>query len=83
MNAAAQAFTILTEFKFDVGHAVASSDTLTNAVDKISGSAERAQFAIARMSLSFAGSLFGGGGLVGGLIMASKVSDDFANGQIS
>ncbi len=83
MSIPVQAFTVLTEFKFDVGHAVASSDAVEGAVNKISTAAENAQFAIARMSMSFVGSLFGGGGLVGGLMMASKVADDFANSQIS
>jgi len=78
-----QAFTVLTEFKFDVGAAIANSSAVEGAVNKISTAAENVQFALARMSLSFAGSFLGGGGVLGALALASKVSDDFANSQIS
>lgn len=83
MSIPGQAFTILTEFKFDVGHAIADSEALSGAVGKIANSAQDAQFAIARMSMSFAGSLFGGGGVLAALSEASKASDSFANSQIS
>jgi hypothetical protein len=82
MPIAAQAFTVLTEFKFDVGAAITNSEAVAGAVDKISSSAANAQFALARMSLGFAGGLFGGS-FLGMLATASRVSDDFANAQIA
>lgn len=83
MSIPGQAFTVLTEFKFDIGHAIADSEALSGAVGKIATAAEGAQFAIARMSLSFAGSLFGGGGMLAAFTEASKAADGFANSQIS
>lgn len=77
-----QAFTVLTEFKFDIGAAIAQSEAVAGAVGKISDAATNAQFALARMSLGFAGGLFGGS-FIGALITASKVSDSFTNSQIS
>lgn len=78
-----QAFTVLTEFKFDIGHALVNTDAVATNVEKISQAANNAQFALARLSLSFAGGLLGGGGMLGALLTASKVSDDFVNAQIS
>lgn len=77
-----QAFTVLTEFKFDVGHAIVNSEAVAGSVGKISKAAEHAQFALARLSLSFASGLWGGS-FLGALVTASKVSDDFVNSQIT
>lgn len=76
-----QAFTVLTEFKFDIGSAITDAEAVSGAVGKISNAATQAQFALARMSLGFAGGMFGGG-FIGALITASKVSDTFKNSQI-
>jgi len=80
---ALSAFTVLTEFKFDIGAAVVNSEAVAGSVDKISTAANNAQFALARMSMSFMGSFLGGGGILSALALASKVSDDFTNSQIS
>lgn len=82
MPVAAHAFTVITEFKFDIGAAIVNTEAVAGAVDKVSAAANNAQFALARMSASFAGNMFGGG-FLGMLAMASKVSDNFANSQIA
>lgn len=73
--AAPQVFRILSEFKFEVGGAIASAANLEGAVGKISEAAQDVQFQIAKVGFGFASSL----GLVGGgaLGLLSNVISSF------
>lgn len=77
-----KAFTVLTEFKFEVGAALVNTNAVASNVEKISAAATGAQFALARLSTSFVGGLFGGS-FLGAMVTASRVADDFANAQIA
>jgi hypothetical protein len=83
--AASQVFNVLTEFRFDAGHAIASSGALTNAVDKISSAAEGAMFQMQRMSIGIVSNFLSGpgGGVLGVLGTAVKVSEDYLKIQVA
>ena len=83
--AGAQVFNVLTEFKFDAGHAIATSGALTNAVDKISNAAEGAMFQMQRMSIGIVSSFLSGpgGGVLGVLGTAIKASEDYLKVQVA
>jgi len=64
--AAAQAFKVLTTFKFEVGSAIASSSALGSSLDNVSNQAKNLQFQLARVGIGFASQLgLAGGGLLG------------------
>lgn len=64
--AAAQAFKVLTTFKFEVGSAIASSSALGSSLDNVSNQAKNLQFQLARVGIGFASELgLAGGGLLG------------------
>lgn len=83
--AGAQVFNVLTEFKFDAGHAIATSGALTNAVDKISSAAEGAMFQMQRMSIGIVSSFLSGagGGVLGVMGTAIKASEDYLKIQVA
>lgn len=85
MAAGAQVFNVLTEFKFDAGSAIATSGALTNAVDKISSAAEGAMFQMQRMSIGLVSNFLSGagGGVLGVLGTAIKVSEDYLKVQVA
>lgn len=80
-----QVFNVLTEFKFDAGHAIATSGALTNAVDKISNAAEGAMFQMQRMSIGLVSSFLSGagGGVLGVLATAVSASEDYLKIQVA
>jgi hypothetical protein len=51
----ADAFKVLTEFRFDVGNAVLNSETLRGSVDKLANSADQAQVAFQSLSAGLLG----------------------------
>lgn len=80
-----QVFTVLTEFKFEVGEAVLQTNALTGATDKLSMSAQNAMASMQYASASIVQSFIGGpgGGILGVLYTAISSADKFANSQIS
>ena len=82
--AASQVFNVLTEFRFDIAHAVAGSKTLQSEVGKVSAAADQAHFAIQRIGMGLVAQTgLGSGGLVGGLYAAVKAADKFEQTQRS
>jgi hypothetical protein len=83
--AAPQVFKVLTEFRFEVGSAVAKSEQLAGAVDKVSNAADQALISFQRMSIGMvAGYLSGpGGGVLGILGTAIKSSEQFLKAQVA
>lgn len=74
---------IVTEFRFDIAHAVAGSQTLQHEVGKISDAASNALYSIQRIGLGVVAQMgFGTGGVLGALYAAIKASDKFAQSQI-
>ena len=74
---AAQAFKVLTEFKFEVGSALIGASSLEQGVNKVSDAAKGLQFQLARVGIGFGAQL----GLVGGgaLGLASNLIKQFNN----
>jgi hypothetical protein len=82
MPTADQVYRVVTEFRFDVGHAVASSETLQGAVGNLSQAADEALFSFQRLSLGLITSMgLGSGSLLGILGSAIKSSDKFSQSQ--
>lgn len=80
---ASQVFNVLTEFRFDIAHAVAGSKTLQSEVGKISSAADQAHFAIQRISAGLVAQTgLGTGGILGFLYKAVQISDKFYNAQL-
>lgn len=78
----AQVFNVLTEFRFDIAQAVASSGTLQNEVGKISTAADNAHYALQRIGVGLVAQMgLGTGGVLGSLYAALKASDKFAMSQ--
>jgi hypothetical protein len=79
-----QGFKVLTEFRFDIASAVASSQTLQSEVGKISSAADQAHFALKRVGIGLAYQMgLGQGGFLGMIYTALKASDKFAASQRS
>lgn len=79
---APQAFQVLTEFRFDIGHAVANSSALQSAVGGISSAANDALFSLERLGIGAAASLgLGAGSLLGVLGVAITSADKFGMSQ--
>lgn len=77
-------FNVLTEFRFDIAHAVAGSKTLQTEVGKISAAADQAHFALQRVGMGIiAQTGLGTGGLAGALYAAVKAADKFEASQRS
>lgn len=74
-------FQIATEFRFDIGSAVANSSTLQNAVEGISGAAREAQIDFQNLGMSIIANMTGASSLMGLLGAALKASDQFAQSQ--
>lgn len=88
MAGAQKVFEVITEFRFEVGGAVASSRQLQGEVQKISSFADRAldrMGALGTSMLSVAGVRFGGpiAGMVGIANTAVNASEKFRNAQLS
>jgi hypothetical protein len=81
--AVSQVFNVLTEFRFDIAHAVAGSKTLQSEVGKISSAADDAHFAIKRIGMGLVAQTgLGTGGLIGFLYKAVQISDKFYQAQL-
>jgi len=80
-----QAFTVLSEFKFDIGGALLSTDALKGAVNGVSGAVDNALVSFQRMSLGLVAQFMTGpgGGILGLLGAAISSSDQFAQSQIN
>jgi hypothetical protein len=83
MTIAQTAFTVVSEFRFDVAKAVIGAEQLQGAVDELSKSAEAAVANIASVGMSFVSSFSGAkGGIMGLLYNAISASDKFKSSQI-
>lgn len=79
-----QVFTVLTEFQFEAGAALATSDKLTTAVDGISQAADRSLQSVKAMGFGIISSFLSGpgGGILGVLGAALYSFDSFQQKQI-
>lgn len=78
-----QAFRVLTEFRFDIGHAVAGSQTLQTEVGRLSSAADNALLSFQRMSFGIAAQFgLGQGGILGLFYKAVQSSDKFYQSQL-
>lgn len=78
-----QAFRVLTEFRFDIGHAVAGSQTLQSEVGKISDAADQALGSFQRMGMGIVAQMgLGSGGVLGFFLKAVQASDKFYQSQL-
>jgi hypothetical protein len=77
-------FHVLTEFRFDVGSAIANSKTLQGQVESLSGAADQALFSFQRMSAGIVANMgLGSGGILGMLTAAVQASDKFYTSQLA
>ena len=75
-------FNVLTEFRFDIAHAVAGSQTLQGEIGKISSAADQAHYNIQRIGVGLVAQMgLGSGGFLGTLYTAIQASDKFAQSQ--
>lgn len=75
-------YNVLTEFRFEIGHAMLGSEKLAGAVDQVSQAADNALFSFQRLGAGIVASMgLGTGGLLGVLGLALQVSDKFAQSQ--
>lgn len=75
-------YNVLTEFRFEIGHALLGSEKLAGAVDNISSAAENALFSFQKLGFGIVATMgLGSGGLLGVLGLALQVSDKFAQSQ--
>lgn len=82
MSVQAQAFRVLTEFRFDIGHAVAESHALQGEIGKISAAADQALIGFKRIGMSLVAQAgLGSGGVLAFLYNAITASDKFAQSQ--
>ena len=82
MSIGAGAFHILTEFRFEAGSALVTSDKLTKAVSGISDAAEAAQLSFQKLGMGIVGYMGLGTGSVFGLLQAAmQASDKFGQAQ--
>lgn len=78
------AYTVLSEFRFDVGHAVLASEQLQGKVDALSQSVNNAMENAKAMGVNFVYSMGGGSaGVLGLLNAAVSASDKFTQSQLS
>lgn len=81
---AIQAFTVLSEFRFDVGSAVVGSETLQNKIHGISDAAAEANSMVKQLGIGFVQNLSGlQGGILGLFGNATMASDKFSQSQLS
>lgn len=77
------AFKVLTEFKFEVGSAIASSNQLQGAVGQLSGAADSALLSFQRLGFGIAAQFgLGSGGLLGMFYKGIQASDKFYQAQL-
>lgn len=79
-----QVFKVLTEFRFEVGGALLSTNQLQGAVDKLSNSADNALIGFQRMGLGIVAQFgLGAGGVLGTFYTAIKAADKFKTSQLA
>ena len=84
MVAPATAFKVVSEFQFEIGSAVLSTQTLQNEVGKLSSLADEALFSFKSLGLGLAANLgLGGGGALGLFSNAIQSSEKFRDVQLS
>jgi hypothetical protein len=84
MSVQQQVFNVLTEFRFDIGHAVADSRTLQTHVERLSTAADNALTSFQRLSMGIVAQMgLGTGGILGALGAAVKSSDEFTKSQLA
>lgn len=76
-------FTVLTEFRFDVGAAVLESERLQGSVEELSNTANQALFTFQKLSMGIVAQFTGGGGLLGILGTAIQATDKFKQSQLA
>lgn len=78
------AFTVVSEFKFDVAHAVVGSEQLQSKVDQLSNSASSALESVKALGIGFIANFSGAAtGILGLLGNAINSSDKFTDSQLS
>lgn len=71
-------FHVLTEFKFEIGHAMTSSQQLQGAVEDLSHAADQALFSFQKMGVGLVAQMgLGSGGVLGTLYEAIQASEKF------
>jgi len=79
---AEQIFNVLTEFRFDIAHAVAGSKELQSTIGDISNAAQQAEYNIKRISMGLvAHAGLGTGGFIGVLYSVINAADKFEQSQ--
>jgi hypothetical protein len=79
-----QVFHVATEFRFDIGHALLSSQQLEGAVNKISDAADNALMSFQHLGAGLVAHLgLGSGGLLAILGKAVQISDKFNSSSLS
>ena len=77
-------FKVATEFRFEIGHAVLGTKTLTDSVDKLSNSVDNAIINFQRLGIGVVANLgMGGGGLLGIITKSVSAFEDFRNAQLT
>ena len=76
-------FTVLTEFKFEVGSALLQTERLQGAVDSLSNAANEALFTFQKLSMGIVAQFTGGGGILGILGTAIQATDKFTQSQLA
>lgn len=80
---AEQVFKVLTEFRFDIAHAVAGSQQLQGQLGQVSAAADELHYALKRASMGLVVQTgLGTGGVLGFLYKAVQVSDKFYQSQL-
>lgn len=78
-----QAFKVLTEFRFDVGHAVANTEMLQSAVGNLSSMADNTLLSFQRLGFGIAAQFgLGTGGVLGTFYKGIQASDKFYQSQL-
>ena len=82
MSGPLNAFKVVTEFKYDVGHALLGTKTLTDGVQGLQNAVDGVQFSLARMAMGFAFQSNGLASFIGLLGVASSNADSFQKKQL-
>lgn len=78
------AFTVVSEFKFDVAGAIVGTDALTNKVNQLSGAVDNALNSVMGLGYGFIANFTGASaGIIGILGNAISMSDKFSQSQLS
>lgn len=79
---AEQVFKVLTEFRFDIAHAVAGSQQLQGQIGQVSAAADELHYALKRASMGLVVQTgLGTGGFLGAIWSAVKAADKFEQSQ--